>query len=266
MVVNTILKILNSKLLFLLFLSVTLVMVGGAWLYIFLDVDTVIDVIGSKIYILYSREYNEYFEELPLLVFDRELFKRKNVLFLTHVSVSSFALLIGIFQFIKTLRKKYQLIHQICGYIYLFSCLIGISSGIFLGMDEYAGMLAALGFLGMGGSTIICTVQAFICIFFYKNYKEHYKWTLRSYYIMWSSVIVFRFIIALVIPKVIEYYDPDTIQEAESLFRDAYSCAIFLSWSVPIILADLYMSYTNLTTNTNNISNSNNSKNRKKTK
>ena len=215
----------------------TLIAGGSAFLYLAFPVETVFHYLGGWIYWLYYDEITDS-TNLPLLEYDKILFREHSLAFYMHVTFGPIALIAGLLQFNGRLRKSKPHIHRWVGRVYLIAQFLGLPGGMILGMHEFAGLVAMYGFIGMGGSTLICSA-----IGYYKITQglvdEHREWMIRSYAIMWSSVVLFRISIMYWIPLEVRRIG-GTIPDD---FRDPYIVCIFLSWSLALLAADIYLAF-----------------------
>ena len=66
--------------------------------------------------------------------------------FVTHVSASPVALMVGALQFFETVRSKWPVVHRWLGRIYVAAVLLGGLSGLSLAVNAIGGPVAGLGF------------------------------------------------------------------------------------------------------------------------
>ena len=210
------------------------------FLYLFLTPTELFDKVGRIIYYSYFLESDDV-ANFPLFAWDINLFENHKIAFYAHIFFGPIALLIGPWQLLPSFRRKYIKLHTYLGYVYYVSQLIALPAGMILGMYEYAGLPALYGFLGMGGSTLLCSAMAFYAIK-KANYDEHREWMLRSYFIMWSSVVLFRLAIIFWIPLEVRRIGGNLPQQ----FQAPYIVSIYLSWSLALLAADVYISLTKL--------------------
>ena len=64
----------------------------------------------------------------------------------THIAASGFAMILGAFQFSKTLRRKAPLVHRWMGYGYVLACVVGGIAGGLIALSSVAGPIAGWGF------------------------------------------------------------------------------------------------------------------------
>jgi hypothetical protein len=76
------------------------------------------------------------------------------------------------------------------------------------------------------------------------NVSEHREWMIRAYFVMFSSVVLFRLAIMYFIPWEVRRSGGELPQD----FLAPYVICIFLSWSLPLLFADVYLSLTKITT------------------
>ena len=110
-------------------------------------------------------------------------------------------------------------------------------------MYEYGGITAFYGFLGMGVSTLLSTSLAMYFAIARQDWERHREWMVRSYTIMWSSVVVFRLLIIYWIPWEVARTGGCLPED----FGPVYLVTIYFSWSLALLAADLYLSFSRST-------------------
>lgn len=107
-------------------------------------------------------------------------FEANTAIFLTHVVGSVIALLIGPWQFVATIRRRWTRLHRWMGRIYMVAVLFGGIGGFFIAWTTTAGPLATAGFSLLAviwlGTTGLGYQSARA-----GNYADHRKWMIRSF-------------------------------------------------------------------------------------
>lgn len=82
-------------------------------------------------------------------------------IFYLHVTLGGVALSIGWVQFRKKFRNANVKRHRFIGKLYVFSILISGLAGLYIALFANAGIIASLGFIGLGISWLYTTYQAY---------------------------------------------------------------------------------------------------------
>jgi hypothetical protein len=168
---------------------------------------------------------------MPNLEFNRGMFKQHALLTWGHLVFGPLALLLSPFQLISALRERRPRLHRRMGFAFVFCQAIGVPCGTLLGLHEWAGPVAAWAFAGMGLTSLSCTAMALRAIFA-RDVAAHRRWMIRGFSVMWCSVVLLRLAILFVIPAV---------AEVPRGFGTPYTALIFLSWTVGLLLGELYL-------------------------
>ncbi len=122
-------------------------------------------------------------------------------IFYIHVFSSIFALLFGVFQFIKIKNQTTRKVHHLLGKLYFYIVvLFSAPSGIYIGFYANGEFIAQSAFITLGVLWWIFTVVAVVKIK-QKNFVAHRNFMLRSYALAvsaltlraWKVVLVFLF-------------------------------------------------------------------------
>eukprot|EP01133_Synstelium_polycarpum_P017683 gene17683-21084_t len=106
----------------------------------------------------------------------------------THVFSSATALTIGWTQFIKTLRRKYLIVHRIVGFGYVFAVVTGSVSGFYLALYATGGIVSTLGFGGLAISWISTMTLGVKAILYDKRRLQHRQWMIINYSLTMAAV------------------------------------------------------------------------------
>jgi len=106
----------------------------------------------------------------------------------THVILSALALLLGPFQFLKSLRNKHPKVHRWTGRVYLFGgILVGGLGGLYLAQFSFAGIGSRLGFSVQSLLLLFTGYMAYINIR-RGHIHSHREWMIRNYALIFGAV------------------------------------------------------------------------------
>jgi hypothetical protein len=144
-------------------IAVSLVITASinGFVYLYFSPDEIVEQVGSTVYHEYYDPLTNDINKLPLVAWNKVLFKDYNIAFYTHISLGPIALLLGPLQLNPRLRRRYPKLHTYLGRLSMICTLASLPAGILLGINEYAGVYAAYGFAGMGLSVLICTLMGY---------------------------------------------------------------------------------------------------------
>ena len=165
--------------------------------------------------------------------FDPEVFGRYwpyKYLLIGHVGGGILALVIGPFQFSSSFRNKYLSIHRLIGKVYIIAILIGsfcaVTLAFTVAMDVH--WTWALSLIGLAFPWTICVLMAFRSIRL-RRITTHREWMTRSY------VVTFAFITFRILN--------DYIMADMGTFIERGPTAIWISWSVPLLVAEVFIQW-----------------------
>jgi uncharacterized membrane protein len=148
-----------------------------------------------------------------------------------HVLCGMLALLIGPFQFVKRLRRRFVRLHRACGAVYVASATgLGVT-GLILAPTAYTGAVASVGFTLLGLAMLFTTWTALRMIMAHR-YGEHRRWMIRSFSLIMAGVML-----RVEIPL---YYALFGVGIVHFTFETAYATIAWLAW-VPNILIALWV-------------------------
>ena len=146
-----------------------------------------------------------------------------------HVAGAATALLLGPFQFLKSIRSRHLRIHRISGRIYALACLVGGLAAFPLSWGVTSGPIAASGFgvlavlwLAVTGNAVRLAIDGRVA--------EHREWMLRSFALTFAAV-TFRLSIA-------------ALPRLGMTFETGYIISTWTGWVFNPMLAELYIRYT----------------------
>lgn len=154
------------------------------------------------------------------------------IAFFTHVYSSIFVLLLGFFQFIPFIRKKYKKTHRIIGMLYILIILfLSAPSGLIMGYYGNGGIYSQLSFCLQAILWFITTLLANRYAI-KGQYIKHFNFMTISYALTLSAISLrlFKWIIAVFwqLPPM-----------------DIYKVVVWLGWIVNLIVAYGIIKFTN---------------------
>jgi hypothetical protein len=106
-----------------------------------------------------------------------------------HVLSGMIALLIGPFQFVGRLRRRFVRMHRFMGASYVASATgLGVS-GLILAPTAYTGLMASAGFTILDLAMLFTTWTAVRMIFAHR-YGDHRRWMIRSFSLILAGVML----------------------------------------------------------------------------
>ena len=119
----------------------------------------------------------------------REKYLRVEFALGVHVLCGMLALLIGPFQFVRRLRRRFVRVHRACGAIYVASATgLGIT-GLILAPTAYTGLGASVAFTLLDLAMLFTTWTALRMIMA-GRYAEHRRWMIRSFSLIMAGVML----------------------------------------------------------------------------
>ena len=110
-----------------------------------------------------------------------------NGMFYTHITLGGLALLIGWIQFNKKIQRTRIQLHRNIGKIYMISVLISGIASLYIGYHATGGIIAKLGFIGLGITWLYTTIGGYISIR-QKDVITHQKMMIYSYAACFAAV------------------------------------------------------------------------------
>ena len=119
----------------------------------------------------------------------RELYQQRELVLGVHVVCGILIMIIGPFQFIRRIRRRFVRLHRTLGASYLAAATgLGLS-GLVLAPTAYTGLVASLGFTFLDLAMLLTTWTAFRMILA-GRYSDHRRWMIRSYSLMFAGVML----------------------------------------------------------------------------
>ena len=106
-----------------------------------------------------------------------------------HVLSGMLALLIGPFQFVRRLRRRFVRVHRFMGATYVASATALGVSGLILAPTAYTGLVASAGFTVLDLAMLFTTWTALRMILA-GRYGEHRRWMIRSFSLIMAGVML----------------------------------------------------------------------------
>ena len=148
-----------------------------------------------------------------------------------HVLCGMLALLMGPFQFVRRLRRRFVPVHRACGAVYLASATgLGLT-GLILAPTAYTGLGASVAFALLGLGTLFTTWTALRMVLA-GRYGEHRRWMIRSFSLIMAGVML-RVWMPL-------YTGLASLGLVDFSYETAYAAVAWLCW-VPNLLIALWI-------------------------
>lgn len=144
----------------------------------------------------------------------------------THIAASGFAMILGTFQFSKTLRRKAPVVHRWTGYGYVLACTVGGLAGGVIALSSTAGPIAGWGFFLLALCWVPFTLLALTAAM-RKDFVSHERWMIRSFALTFGAVTL-----RLYLP-IVEIMQWD--------FLTAYRIISWAAWVPNLIVAELFI-------------------------
>lgn len=157
------------------------------------------------------------------------------VVFYIHIVFAGLALLIGGFQFSRTLRRRSVRLHRWIGRTYVGSVFIGGVSALVM---SFFSSVALLGLFGFGTLAVLWIWTT------YRGYRSardgdlaaHQAWMIRSYALTYAAPTLRLWLLILLVTQLLFGVDPDVA------VVNAYAPVPFLCWLPNIVIAE-YLVY-----------------------
>ena len=147
-----------------------------------------------------------------------------------HVLCGMIALLIGPFQFVRRLRRRFVRVHRAFGVVYIGSATgLGLT-GLILAPTAYTGRVASVGFTVLALATLFTTWTALRMVLAHR-YGEHRRWMIRSFALVLAGVML-----RVWVPV---YMGFNGLGLVDFSFETAYASIAWLCW-VPNLLIALW--------------------------
>ena len=133
----------------------------------------------------------------PYLTFDpeayvaeqREVYLRVEFFLGVHVLSGILALLVGPFQFVGWIRRRFLRVHRFLGAVYIASATALGLTGLVLAPTAYTGLVAVLGFTFLDLAMLFTTWTA-VRMVVARRIGEHRRWMIRSFSLILAGVML----------------------------------------------------------------------------
>src|SRR5215216_7404078 len=106
-----------------------------------------------------------------------------------HVLSGMLALLIGPFQFVRRLRRRFVTVHRFMGATYVASATALGVTGLILAPTAYTGLVASAGFTVLD-LLMLFTIWTAVRMILAGRYGEHRRWMIRSFSLIMAGVML----------------------------------------------------------------------------
>ena len=144
-----------------------------------------------------------------------------------HVAISGFALILGVFQFLKPLRREASTVHRWMGRGYVLVCILGGIAGGTIALSSTAGPIAGWGFLLLAIFWLLTTTLAWTSAL-RRDFVAHERWMIRSFALTLAAVTL-------------RLYLPVGPMFTDGEFVPAYRVIAWACWVPNLIVAELFI-------------------------
>src|SRR5262245_2467570 len=154
-----------------------------------------------------------------------------------HYLFMPLALLVGAVQFSARLRQARPALHRVAGRVFFAALLVGVAGAVIkiVRGDLYGGTLSRLQFSGMAATTLVCATMGAVAAR-RRRLVAHERWMWRTYLVVWSSSVVSRLGILLLVPLAWRWMGTRSED-----YVIPYNAVLAASWAVPLFVADLVL-------------------------
>jgi uncharacterized membrane protein len=145
-----------------------------------------------------------------------------------HVLSGILALLIGPFQFVRRLRRRFVRVHRFMGATYVASATALGVSGLILAPTAYTGLVASAGFTVLDLAMLFTTWTA-VRMILAGRYSEHRRWMIRSFSLIMAGVMLRVLSVT--------YYGLAAVEIVHFSFETAYAAIAWMCWVPNLMLA-----------------------------
>jgi uncharacterized membrane protein len=143
-----------------------------------------------------------------------------------HVAASATALLLGMLQFLPSIRTTRPHVHRWTGRIYATGCLVGAIAGLVLAFGASTGPISTAGFGLLAVVWALTTGLAWRAAW-RRKFGEHRAWMIRSFALTCAAVTLRLYLPALDLLSI--------------PFIPGYRAISFVCWVPNLLLAELYL-------------------------
>lgn len=146
---------------------------------------------------------------------------------LLHITAGMVALLIGPWQFSRTLRQRYLQLHRVMGRIYLIAIACGSSAASYLAIHTPSGWAWGTGLMGLALAWVTTAGMAFYAVK-QRQIQVHQEWMVRSY------VVTFAFVTF----RLLEDFGPTSRLQPPG---DRAVTMVWISWAIPLLFTEVIL-------------------------
>jgi uncharacterized membrane protein len=146
-------------------------------------------VIMTLLCVLGVNYASQYLRFNPDVYFQREPYLQHEFALGVHVLSGMLALLIGPFQFVRRLRRRFVRMHRFLGAAYVASATALGVTGLILAPTAYTGLVASAGFTVLDLAMLFTTLTA-VRMVVAGRYGEHRRWMIRSFSVIMAGVML----------------------------------------------------------------------------
>ena len=155
------------------------VLAALAWVVLFLLALSTVAIVSR--YLAFDSE--EYFSE------QRETYLRHEFALGVHVLSGILALVVGPWQFIAAIRRRFIRVHRFLGAVYVASALALGLSGLVFAPTAYTGPVAVAGFTVLDLAMLFTTATA-VRMIVARRVADHRRWMIRSFSLILAGVML----------------------------------------------------------------------------
>jgi uncharacterized membrane protein len=139
---------------------------------------------GAALLALFAARYYTFD---PQVYFQPDVYQDRTVGLMTHITGMIFAILLGPFQFLRTLRERHLGTHRLLGKAYIAGAVVGALGGLYMSPFSASGVVTHVSFALMGLGTLLATTIALVRIRA-GLVQSHREWMTRSYALIFGGV------------------------------------------------------------------------------
>ena len=158
----------------------------------------------------------------------RETSQRIEFLLGVHVLSGILALLVGPFQFVTRIRRRFLRVHRFLGAVYIASATALGLTGLVLAPTAYTGLVAVLGFTCLDLAMLFTTWTA-VRMVMTRRISEHRRWMIRSFSLILAGVTL-RVMVTI-------HTALATTGVTDMTFETAYAAISWLCWIPNLLIA-----------------------------
>lgn len=180
---------------------------------------------------------SRYFTLNPEVYFpeQRETYEAHTTALLLHVGGGIVAILLGPFQFVPALRKRFLRAHRISGRIYALGCVVSAIAGLIMATRAFGGFAAGAGFASLAIVWLI-TITLAVTRARQRKIPQHREWMIRSF-----ALTLAAFSLRMILMS----HSIASAQEWTSLpYIDMYRATAWLCWVPNLFIAEWYINAT----------------------